>query len=310
MGTERSPRRARLRSVRGRTAVTGFAAVAIVAGMFAAVGSGLAVAAVQDQSGAVQVCYHVDGKGQLDGDGKLRLIDPASTKHDQASCKKDERLLVLSGPELPHNCTNGQIASWSAVAQKWICGADQTTTYSAGTGLSLQGTTFSVDPTAVQSRLKQGCSSSQAMQSVAQDGTVSCVGLTPPNLFTPPSTILDGTIQGQTTVLASNGSIQVVGICSYFAGSVEVHGTTGAGATVSADTDAGHVTGTPTSGGGNVQIAALDPGHTLLRGDFDIVDNGSTATLDGSFLARWFGPSAQHPGGQCQFQLGAVGATP
>lgn len=51
---------------------------------------------------------------------------------------------------------------------------DDDTTYSAGTGLNLSGTVFAVDTTEVQSRITGACGAGQAVQSVAQDGTVVC----------------------------------------------------------------------------------------------------------------------------------------
>jgi hypothetical protein len=49
-----------------------------------------------------------------------------------------------------------QIPSWNTTA--WSCGTDANTTYNAGTGLDLSGTTFSVEPTY---RLPQSCSMNQ-----------------------------------------------------------------------------------------------------------------------------------------------------
>src|SRR5690242_18129798 len=46
--------------------------------------------------------------------------------------------------------------------------------YTAGTGLSLTGTAFSVDPTAVQSRVTGTCGPNAAIGMVKQDGTVTC----------------------------------------------------------------------------------------------------------------------------------------
>ena len=53
-------------------------------------------------------------------------------------------------------------------------GVDNDTTYSAGTGLTLAGTTFAVDPTSVQSRVTGVCGTGYAIREVNQDGSVTC----------------------------------------------------------------------------------------------------------------------------------------
>jgi hypothetical protein len=45
---------------------------------------------------------------------------------------------------LPTGCVSGNIAEWNGSA--WVCGVDNDTTYTAGTGLDLTGTTFSIEP--------------------------------------------------------------------------------------------------------------------------------------------------------------------
>jgi len=51
---------------------------------------------------------------------------------------------------------------------------DTDTTYSAGAGMSLAGTTFSVDTSAIQSRVTGTCASGEKLLGVNADGTVSC----------------------------------------------------------------------------------------------------------------------------------------
>jgi hypothetical protein len=46
---------------------------------------------------------------------------------------------------LPQTCTNGQIAEWNYSSQVWQCGDDASASYSAGDGLTLSGTEFSVN---------------------------------------------------------------------------------------------------------------------------------------------------------------------
>ena len=49
------------------------------------------------------------------------------------------------GFSLPQGCATGRVAEWDG--SKWVCGVDNDTTYSAGTGLDLSaGNQFSIDP--------------------------------------------------------------------------------------------------------------------------------------------------------------------
>ena len=53
-------------------------------------------------------------------------------------------LSLASGYALPQTCSNGQVAKWSGTG--WSCAADNDTQYSAGAGLVLNGTQFSLAP--------------------------------------------------------------------------------------------------------------------------------------------------------------------
>ena len=54
------------------------------------------------------------------------------------------------------------------------CEADDDTTYSAGGGLSLGGTTFSVDTSTIQARVGGTCAVGSAISGINADGTVAC----------------------------------------------------------------------------------------------------------------------------------------
>jgi len=75
---------------------------------------------------------------------------------------------------------SGTCAAGSAIASIGVdgtvtCETDDGATYAAGTGLSLAGTTFSVNTAAIQARVSGSCAAGQAIASIGVDGTVSCV---------------------------------------------------------------------------------------------------------------------------------------
>lgn len=65
-----------------------------------------------------------------------------------------------AGHSLPQSCASGQVAK-SDGSNTWTCANDNDTTYSAGTGIDLSGTSFSVSS---GYRLPQGCSDGEFAQ--------------------------------------------------------------------------------------------------------------------------------------------------
>jgi hypothetical protein len=72
-------------------------------------------------------------------------------------------------------CAAGQAIASIGVDGTVTCETDDNTTYAAGTGLSLAGTTFAVNTAAIQARVTGSCAAGQAIASIGSDGTVSCV---------------------------------------------------------------------------------------------------------------------------------------
>jgi hypothetical protein len=57
------------------------------------------------------------------------------------------RIELAAGQTLPQGCADGRVAEWDSGTSRWICGIDNDTTYSAGTGLDLSaGNAFSIEP--------------------------------------------------------------------------------------------------------------------------------------------------------------------
>src|SRR4051812_14343976 len=61
--------------------------------LFLGVSGGIAYATIPDGAGVIHACYQVDKNGDINGDGKIRLIDPGSANQNTKSCKKDEKAL-------------------------------------------------------------------------------------------------------------------------------------------------------------------------------------------------------------------------
>jgi hypothetical protein len=60
---------------------------------------------------------------------------------------------------LRQDCANGQVVKWNVATTSWLCANDNDTTYSAGTGLALDGTQFSLDS---DYRLPPSCDAGQS----------------------------------------------------------------------------------------------------------------------------------------------------
>ncbi|RMG01355.1 MAG: hypothetical protein D6726_09650, partial [Nitrospirae bacterium] len=100
------------------------------------------------------------------GNGKVLTSDASGNATWQTPTDND----TLGGL----SCTNGQVAKWNGSAWECANDTDNDTTYSAGSGLNLTGTTFSVDTTTIQSRVSGSCSAGSSISAINEDGSVSC----------------------------------------------------------------------------------------------------------------------------------------
>ncbi|HJR94925.1 MAG TPA: hypothetical protein VJ807_05765 [Gaiellaceae bacterium] len=57
------------------------------------------------------------------------------------------RIELAASQALPQGCADGRVAEWDSGTSRWICGVDDDTTYTAGTGLDLSaGNALSIEP--------------------------------------------------------------------------------------------------------------------------------------------------------------------
>ena len=92
------------------------------------------------------------------------------------------RIELAAGQTLPSGCAAGRVVEWSGSA--WICGIDDDTTYSAGTGLDLSsGNAFSIE-TGYRLPGKSCSGSGQFTRGFDSSGDIQCA--------TPPAATLTG----------------------------------------------------------------------------------------------------------------------
>ena len=70
------------------------------------------------------------------------------------------------------SCASGEVAKYNGSA--WNCAPDDDTTYSAGGGMSLSATTFSVNTSVIQARVSGTCSAGSSIRAIGSSGTVTC----------------------------------------------------------------------------------------------------------------------------------------
>jgi len=172
--------------LRTRALVFGLAALAIVAvvGTAAAgpagavktftgclvVGDGVIVK-VKEGDQPKSVCTSGQTLARLSGGDITKISVTGGLTLTNGGESGDVEINLDSKYSLPQGCSDGQIAKWNGSG--WSCAADDNTTYSAGTGLALTGTQFSIAP---DYRVKNtpDCSSGQFATGFDGSGNIQC----------------------------------------------------------------------------------------------------------------------------------------
>lgn len=108
------------------------------------------------------------------------LIDQNTSAIGQNTTTISQNTTTISGKQdrVTGTCPAGQsirvINQDGTVICETDTNTDTNTTYSAGSGLSLSRTTFSVDPAVTQNRVTRGCAAGSSIRQINQNGTVTC----------------------------------------------------------------------------------------------------------------------------------------
>lgn len=118
---------------------------------------------------------------RLDGSGALPPVDGSALTNISASSVAVQNITSSATNYFGYQpngaaCGNGQVLEWNG-AQGWVCGdktTDNDTTYSAGAGLNLTGTTFSIPAQGVTNTMVSGvtanCSSGEVLKANGTGG--------------------------------------------------------------------------------------------------------------------------------------------
>ena len=110
------------------------------------------------------------------------------------------RIVLDASHSLPQNCTAGRVAEWNGSA--WVCGVDNDTTYTAGTGLDLSaGDAFSIE-SAYRVKNTPDCSSGQFATGFDGDGDIQCAAPSAGSVQGYSATVGTVAVAGVTTVIS------------------------------------------------------------------------------------------------------------
>ncbi len=113
------------------------------------------------------------GPGAFPGDARWLAVEVRCPAGAGSYTSLSPRQPLTPGPYALYAAA----APWAGLAgvpAGFADGVDNNTTYSAGTGLTLSGTTFSANTTYLQRRVSGTCGSGNAIRVVNADGTVAC----------------------------------------------------------------------------------------------------------------------------------------
>jgi hypothetical protein len=99
------------------------------------------------------------------------------------------------------------------------CESDDDTKYNAGTGLLLNGTTFSADTSVLQQRVSGSCAVGSTIRAIAQNGTVECQADAPLHRAAPPASNQLATLDSAGYVTSSTSitiGVDGLGLISYY----------------------------------------------------------------------------------------------
>lgn len=122
----------------------------------------------------------------------------------------------LSENPIPGNCATGEILAWNESLETWECTQDSDTTYAAGFGLGLNGTTFDVVTNTIQARVTGSCSVGKTIRAIRADGSVECQHDAPLNRAqAPDSNILStldfaGNIGSYTSITIGSDGLPII----------------------------------------------------------------------------------------------------
>lgn len=165
------------------------------------------------------------------------------------------RAMVGSVPYAAYAAHAGSVAFDSVTGlPDGIGDGDDDTTYAAGEGLSLDGTTFAADTAVLQRRIADACAAGEAVSAIAADGTVTCEAVGSGNItaITAGAGLTGGGTSGDLDLAADTSVLQA-----------RVMGTCPSGEAMQSIGDDGTVSCAPLGTG---DVTAIDAGSGLTGG--------------------------------------------